>query len=732
MKMKKINFLSILLAFPLIFSGQIDSVTIKKTLEEVNVNAIKADKNTPIAFTNLYKKDIEKSNLGQDLPFLISLTPSIVTTSDAGAGIGYTGFRIRGTDPSRINVTINGIPLNDSESQGVWWVNMPDFASSLENIQIQRGVGTSTNGAAAFGASINLQTIGINEVAYAKTNNTFGSFNTLKNNIELGTGVINNKFTFDTRLSRIISDGYIDRAESDLKSLYIQGAYFDKTSILKGIIFSGEERTYQAWNGVPSKYLDTNRTYNSYTYENEVDNYSQTHYQLHYSKNLNLNTNINLAAHYTNGQGYYEQEKLAQNLIDYNLSNIIIGNDTISSTDLIRRKWLNNDFGGITYSLNHKKNKLNLIIGGAYNKYSGQHYGNIIWAEYASNGSFEHEYYRNIATKFDNNIFVKSDYQASKKTLVFIDVQLRNIDYEFNGNDVDGSLGTQNIELEFLNPKFGLTHNLCKKQTLYGSYAVANKEPNRADYVESSPNSRPVHETLYDTEIGYKYTDKWLIFNINLFNMNYDNQLIKTGEINDVGYFTSKNIKSSFRRGMEVEGAFIINEKLNISGNLTISENKVDSFTQYVDNWDTWGQSQIFHENSDLAFSPNIIWAAQANYNLNKRTKVIFNSKYVGEQYIDNTSSRQRMLNDYLISNLQVDYNFNNYLFKDTKISFLINNLFDIEYISNAWIYRYITNTFDPRESDDYTSLASDGIYDMAGYFPQAKRNYLLGITLGF
>ena len=465
MKMKKINFLSILLAFPLIFSGQIDSVTIKKTLEEINVNAIKADKNTPIAFTNLYKKDIEKSNLGQDLPFLISLTPSIVTTSDAGAGIGYTGFRIRGTDPSRINVTINGIPLNDSESQGVWWVNMPDFASSLENIQIQRGVGTSTNGAAAFGASINLQTIGINEVAYAKTNNTFGSFNTLKNNIELGTGVINNKFTFDTRLSRIISDGYIDRAESDLKSLYIQGAYFDKTSILKGIIFSGEERTYQAWNGVPSKYLDTNRTYNSYTYENEVDNYSQTHYQLHYSKNLNLNTNINLAAHYTNGQGYYEQEKLAQNLIDYNLSNIIIGNDTISSTDLIRRKWLNNDFGGITYSLNHKKNKLNLIIGGAYNKYSGQHYGNIIWAEYASNGSFEHEYYRNIATKFDNNIFVKSDYQASKKTLVFIDVQLRNIDYEFNGNDVDGSLGTQNIELEFLNPKFGLTHNLCKKQT---------------------------------------------------------------------------------------------------------------------------------------------------------------------------------------------------------------------------------------------------------------------------
>ena len=588
--MKKINFLTTLLFLPLFILGQTDSVIINKILDEVNVNAVKADNKTPIAFTNLTKKEIQKSNLGQDLPFLISLTPSIVTTSDAGAGIGYTGFRIRGTDPSRINVTINGIPLNDSESQGVWWVNMPDFASSLENIQIQRGVGTSTNGAAAFGASINLQTIGVNELAYAKTNSTIGSYNTLKNNIELGTGVINKKFTFDTRLSQITSDGYIDRASSDLKSLYLQGTYFDKTSILKGIIFSGQERTYQAWNGVPLKYLDSNRTYNSYTYENEVDNYSQTHYQLHYSKNLSLSTNLNIAGHYTHGEGYYEQEKLAQNLMDYNLSNIIIGDDTISSTDLIRRKWLNNDFGGITYAINHKRNKLNFTLGGAYNKYSGQHYGNIIWAEYASNGSFEHEYYRNIATKFDNNIFVKSDYQASEKTSVFIDLQLRNIDYEFNGNDVNGSLGKQNVELEFFNPKFGLTHKMSKNQILYGSYAVANKEPNRADYVESSPESRPVHETLYNTEVGYKYSDKWLIFNVNLFNMDYDNQLIKTGEINDVGYFTSKNVKSSFRRGIEVEGAYMINKNFKVNGNLTISENKVDTFTQYVDNWDTWGQ----------------------------------------------------------------------------------------------------------------------------------------------
>ena len=730
--MKKLNFLTFVLIFPFFLYGQLDSITIKKTLKEVNVNAIKANKKTPVAFTDLKKEEIEKSNLGQDLPSLISLTPSIVTTSDAGAGIGYSGFRIRGTDPSRINVTINGIPLNDSESQGVWWVNMPDFASSLENIQIQRGVGTSTNGAAAFGASINLKTIGINKLAYAKSNNTIGSFNTLKNNVELGTGLINNKFTFDTRISQITSDGYIDRASSDLKSFYLQGTYFDETSIIKGIIFSGQERTYQAWNGVPLTYLDSNRTYNSYTYKNEVDNYNQTHYQLHYTKNLNQKTNYNIAAHYTHGEGYYEQEKLDQNLSDYNLSNIFIGNDTIFTTDLIRRKWLNNDFGGLTYSLNHKMNNIDLIVGGAYNKYSGQHYGNIIWSEFASNGTFEHEYYRNIATKYDNNIFVKANYAASQKTSLFIDMQLRNIDYEFNGNDIDGNIGKQNIELEFFNPKLGLTHIINKNQIFYGSYAVANKEPNRADYVESSPNSRPVHETLYDTEVGYKYSDKWMVLNINLFNMNYDNQLIKTGEINDVGYFTSKNIKSSYRRGLEVEGSYELSKKLNISGNLTISENKVDTFTQFIDNWDTWGQSQVIHENTDLAFSPKLIWAAQANYKFSDDISLLFNSKYVGEQFIDNTSSDERKLDDYLISNLQIDYAFNSFLFKNAKISFLINNLFDVEYVSNAWVYRYISNSYDPRSSDAYTTLASDGIYDMAGYFPQAKRNYLLGITLEF
>ena len=730
---KKINIILILIfTHTIILGQQSDSIQLKRTLEEVSINAIRANEKTPIAFTNLSKSEIEKSNFGQDLPFLISLTPSVVTSSDAGAGVGYTGLRIRGTDPSRINVTINGIPLNDSESQGVWWVNMPDFASSLDNIQIQRGVGTSTNGAGAFGASINLKTMGLNNKAYTITNNSLGSYNTIKNNIEFGSGLISNKFTFDARLSQISSDGYIDRASSDLKSLYIQGSYYSKESVLKAIIFSGHERTYQAWNGVPLRYLDTNRTFNSYTYENEVDNYNQTHYQLHYNEQLNSKTNIHLATHYTHGEGYYENEKLNQDLADYGLSNVLIGNDTISSTDLVRRKWLNNDFGGITYSINHKNDFINLVIGGANNVYSGQHYGNVIWAQYMSNGLFNHEYYKNIATKYDNNLFIKSNFQASEKTSLFLDLQSRNIEYEFNGNDIEGNSGTQEVSLEFFNPKFGLSHKMNEEQLFYGSFAVANKEPNRSDYVESSPNSRPLHETLYDTEIGFKYSTSDFRFNANAYIMNYDNQLIKTGEINDVGYFTSENVKSSFRRGIELEGSVLLSKKLAWAANMTLSENKIDSFIQYIDSWDTGGQEEVIYTNTDLAFSPSIIWASQLTYNFEDNLSLDFITKYVGEQFIDNSSSNDRKLDDYLVNNLRVTYDLKSKIFNYARISLQINNLFDEEYVSNAWIYRFVSDGYDPSEDDHYVTQGSDGGYNMAGYFPEATRNYLVGLTLGF
>lgn len=730
---EKIQILLILNFFALnLIAQESDSITFKKNLDEVSVNALRANEKTPMAFTNISKSEIKKSNLGQDLTYLISLTPSVVTTSDAGAGIGYTGLRVRGTDPSRINVTINGIPINDSESQGVWWVNMPDFASSLDNIQIQRGVGTSTNGAAAFGASINLKTMGLNQKAYTITNNSVGSFNTLKNNIEFGSGLLNNKFTFDGRLSKISSDGYIDRASSDLKSLYLQGAYFGKKSVLKAIVFSGQERTYQAWNGVPQRYLDTNRTFNSYTYENEVDNYNQTHYQLHYNEQLNSKTNIHLATHYTHGEGYYENEKLNQDLADYGLSNVLIGNDTISSTDLVRRKWLNNDFGGITYSINHKNDFINLVIGGANNVYSGQHYGNVIWAQYMSNGLFNHEYYKNIATKYDNNLFIKSNFQASEKTSLFLDLQSRNIEYEFNGNDIEGNSETQEVSLEFFNPKFGLSHKMNEEQLFYGSFAVANKEPNRSDYVESSPNSRPLHETLYDTEIGFKYSTSDFRFNANAYIMNYDNQLIKTGEINDVGYFTSENVKSSFRRGIELEGSVLLSKKLAWAANMTLSENKIDSFIQYIDSWDTGGQEEVIYTNTDLAFSPSIIWASQLTYNFEDNFSLDFITKYVGEQFIDNSSSNDRKLDDYLVNNLRVTYDLKSKIFNYARISLQINNLFDEEYVSNAWIYRFVSDGYDPSEDDHYVTQGSDGGYNMAGYFPEATRNYLVGLTLGF
>ena len=730
---KKIQILSILtfLACNIIAQAS-DSITFKKNLDEVSVNALRANDKTPMAFTNISKSEIKKSNLGQDLTYLISLTPSVVTTSDAGAGIGYTGLRIRGTDPSRINVTINGIPVNDSESQGVWWVNMPDFASSLDNIQIQRGVGTSTNGAAAFGASINLKTLALNKKAYTITNNSIGSFNTLKNNIEFGSGMLNNKFTFDGRLSRISSDGYIDRATSDLKSLYLQGAYFGKKSVLKAIVFSGQERTYQAWNGVPKKYLDTNRTFNSYTYENEVDNYNQTNYQLHYNEQLNSKTNIHLATHYTHGEGYFESEKLNQNLADYGLNNILIGSDTISSTDLVRRKWLNNDFGGITYSINHKNDLVNLVVGGANNVYSGQHYGNVIWAQYMSNGLYNHQYYKNIATKYDNNIFIKTNFQASEKTSLFLDLQSRNIEYEFNGSDIDGNIGVQEVKLDFFNPKFGLSHKMNEEQLLYGSFAVANKEPNRSDYIESSPNSRPLHETLYDTEIGFKYTTKDFKFNANAYIMNYDNQLIKTGEINDVGYFTSENVKKSFRRGLEIEGSILLSKKLAWAANMTLSENKIDTFIQYIDSWDTGGQQETIYTETDLAFSPSIIWASQLTYNFQDNLSLDFITKYVGEQFIDNSSSEDRKLDDYLVNNLRLSYSFNSKIFNYARLSLQINNLFDEEYVSNAWIYRFVSNGYDPSEDDHYVTKGSDGGYNMAGYFPEATRNYLIGLTLGF
>ena len=709
-----------------------DTVKIKKSLKEIIITSDLAGEKTPVTFKNITKKEISKFNLGQDLPYIISHTPSVVTTSDAGAGIGYTGFRIRGTDPTRINVTINGIPLNDSESQGVWWVNMPDFASSVDNIQIQRGVGTSKHGAGAFGASINLNTIKLNKKPYAVTTNMFGSYSTMKNNLKFGTGLLNNRFSFDGRISKISSDGYIDRASSNLKSLFIQGNYFAEDYVLNALMFTGNERTYQAWYGVPLSYLDTNRTFNPYTYKNEVDDYSQSHYQLHFTKQINNLSKLNISGHYTHGEGYYEQEKLNQSFSDYGLDNILLSSDTISTTNLIRRKWLNNDFGGITFSITNQFENFNFLIGGAANEYSGQHYGNIVWSEYSSNSNYDHQYYWNKGEKEDASLYIKGDYFLNQSSNIYIDLQHRVINYSFEGFNEEGFSTVQNVKLDFFNPKFGIYHQINDHSSFYASYAVANKEPNRNDYVESTPFSRPKHETLYDTEIGYKISNKKHKLNINLYHMDYNNQLALTGKINDVGAYTRTNVKSSYRQGIEIDGSYEVSKKLIFDGNLTLSSNKIIDYNEYIDNWDTGEQEIINYEESDLAFSPNIIWSTILSYDISKNLNIELISKYVGEQFIDNTSSNDRMLNDYLVNHSRITYNWQNNLFKTAKITFQINNILNNKYVSNAWVYRFISDYWDPRSGDPYINKDSQRGYNQASYFPEALRNFMLSITLGF
>ena len=722
------------------FAQQKDTIPLSQLLEEVQVKGINAGQKTPVSYTNLSEKEIEKTNLGQDLPYLISLTPSIISSSDAGAGIGYTYMTIRGSDANRINVTINGIPLNDSESQGVWWVNMPDFTSSVSNIQIQRGVGTSKNGGSAFGASVNLQTNGLIKNKYLNTSNTLGSFNTVKNNVEFGTGLLDNNLSFDGRFSRINSDGYIDRSFSDLKSFYLSGGYYGKTSTIKAIVFTGHERTYQAWYGVPKTYLNTNRTFNPYNYENEVDDYGQNHFQLHYNEQINNKTFLNLATHYTQGSGYYEQYKGSEynslinfgaeaTLADYGISDTIINGDTISTTNLVRRKWLDNDFYGLTFSLNHSSNKINFILGGAANSYSGAHFGRVVSTEI--HGDLDHEYYRNDATKNDVNIYLRTDYTITNKLNAYLDLQTRFVNYTFEGFNENGDIANQTVDLRFFNPKYGLFYSLSNNSSFYVSYSEGKREPNRNDYIESSPNSRPKPEILFDTELGYKFNSKNIALGVNLYNMDYKNQLVNTGEINDVGASVHSNIDESYRRGVEIETNLKLSRKLNWSGNITFSENKIVAHSEYIDNWDTWGKDTINYQNTDISFSPNIIAKSQLSYDLgNLQASWII--KHIGNQYIDNSQSLDRMLEKYTLNNILFSYDIKIRDIKSAKITLLVNNILNKEYINRAWIYRFSSEGWDPtsgEDSDPYINKDSNG-YNMIGYFPQATRNYLMGLTL--
>ena len=707
-------------------------ITLEKSAylaDEVIISTIRASETMPVASTTVSKSEIREKDFVQDVPYLLRFTPSLVTSSDAGTGVGYTSFRIRGTDLTRINITVNGIPLNDSESHGVWWVDLPDFTSSVDNIQIQRGVGTSTNGAGAFGATVNLKTFTFSKKPFTEINSIAGSFNTLKNNIKIGSGFIDNKFSFEARMSKISSDGYIDRATADLKSFAVSGAYFGEKDMVRVNIISGKEKTYQAWDGVPSTILDNNRTYNGmgqYSdemgktkyYDNETDNYWQDHFQLLYSREIKQDIYLNLCLHYSGGKGYYEQYKEDEDYSDYQMDNILIGSDLIDETDLIRRKWLDNDFYGVTYSLKYKKDKWDASVGGAWNKYIGDHFGKVVWARYAGDSELNHEWYNSDATKADINLYGKINYYLSTKLNLYADIQTRYIDYIIDGIDDDLRNITQKHTYTFFNPKLGAFLKLSKNQSAYFSFGIAHREPNRHNFVDADPAGPvPVPEMLKDYELGYNIKLSDFRFTGNIYFMDYDDQLVLTGEINDVGSPVMTNVEKSYRAGIELQTAIKIADKIEWEMNATLSRNKIMNFTEHVDNWDTWSQVSANLGETDISFSPAIIIGSNFRFNLFENFEIRIFSKYVGKQYIDNTSGESRILNPWFVNDINFQYSFSQKWVDQISIKLQINNLFNEEYETNAWIYRYIVD-------------GEDKILD--GYFPQASRNFLVGLNFRF
>jgi iron complex outermembrane recepter protein len=688
-------------------------------LQPVEVAAVRAGEKAPFAKTNLTKKEIEKNNLGQDLPILLSQTPSAVVNSDAGAGVGYTGIRIRGTDGSRINVTLNGIPYNDAESQGTYFVDLPDFSSSLNSIQIQRGVGTSSNGAGAFGASINLSTNEINKKRYTELNNSFGSYNTFKNTLQFGTGILGKHFTIDGRLSRISSDGYIDRAKSNLQSFYLSTAYITDKNSLRLNIFSGKEKTYQAWNGVAESLLGSDRTNNpsgsektGEPYDNETDNYTQTHYQLFFNHKINDFWKGNIAVFLTKGKGYYEQYKANKKLADYGLPNYFDGTTTVKKTDLVRRLWLDNNFYGTIFSLQHHKNKTDFTVGGGWNGYDGKHFGEIIWAKVQAAVPANYRWYNLTAHKKDFSLYSKWTQQWNSNFQSFIDVQFRNINYAINGFRNNPAIVIKN-NYNFVNPKLGVTYTDNSWQA-YASYALAQHEPNRDDY-EAGNTQQPKPELLNDFEAGIEKKKSNYSFSANLYYMQYKDQLILTGKINDVGAYTRTNIPNSYRTGIELQGKLMATKWLNVAANITFSKNKIKNFTEYLDDYDNGGQQTNFYSSTDIAFSPNTIAGASINIIPVKNAEVNLISKYVSRQYLDNTSLKSRSLNPYYTQDVRLSYLLEGKIFKATSIILQLNNVFSKKYEPNGYSFSYIYGG----------SLTTENYY-----FPMAPFNCMLGVNI--
>lgn len=679
--------------------------------EEVVVYAIRANDKIPTTFTHVNKQAIEKQNFGQDIPMLLNWTPSMVTTSDAGAGVGYTGLRIRGTDASRINVTVNGIAMNDSESQGVFWVNTPDLASSVQSIQIQRGVGTSTNGSGAFGATVSVQTDALSRDPYAEGLASLGSFNTQRYTFKGSTGLIKDRWSFDGRVSKITSDGYVRRATSDLNSYYLSGGYYGNKTIVKAILFGGHEETYQAWNGLDQVTMDLDRRFN-YSgaiyddtgdivefYDREVDDYRQDHFQLHASRQLSAYWNGNISVHYTYGRGYFEQYRQDALFADLGLPNITIGNTTVESSDVVVRRWLDNDYYGTTFSANYIKNKTNLTIGGAYSKYdNARHFGEIIWAEFAVNSPIRHVYYDGESEKTDFNFFGKWSYSVTDQLTSFVDLQYRLVKYTTEGTDNDQNSYSVKDDFNFFNPKIGLSYSVSTNSVLYTSYAIANREPNRTDYLDG--NEKPKSERLGNLEFGWRKTSSRFAFEANYYLMNYSDQLVLTGQINDVGSPIRANVGKSYRTGIELSGAFNLSEKISWNANVTWSVNKNKNYTILDE------ANNATNKNTSIILSPSWIGGNQFTWTVFKNFQAALLSKYVGKQYLDNTENETVALDDYFINDLRLSYFFRPNGFNKIELGLLVNNIFDVQYTSNGYGYAG-TPYFYPQAGINFLAMLS-------------------------
>ena len=704
---------------------QQDSTKIE-TLDEVLLKSFRVAAESPITHSNLDRDEIEKRNLGQELPYMLNFMPSVVTTSDAGAGVGYAYIRVRGSDAPRVNVTLNGIPYNDSESQVTVWVNLPDLTSSVESLQLQRGVGTSSNGSGAFGASLNILTDAVNEKASGEISNSFGSYNTHKHNLKFSTGLLSEHFEISGRLSTIKSDGYIDRASSDLKSYFLQAAFLDDNTSIKALALGGRQETYQAWNGLedPEK-LQNDRTFNvsgMYTdedgnikfYDNEVDNYGQDIYQFLWSQRINKNWSSNVSLNYTRGLGYFEQYKENQKLENYGLDSIIIGEETINRTDLIRRRWLDNDFYAANGNLNYKRNNIDISSGVFFSYYEGDHYGEIIWAQYAGNSEIRDRYYDGDAHKTEFTVFSKATYSINHYWSIYGDLQGRFIKYKTSGTTSDLVEMNMDQKYSFFNPKAGATYKLNTKNQFYLSYGKARREPSRADFRENITTA----ENLDDFELGWRFASEGTKINTNIYYMDYKDQLVLSGELGDTGKPLRMSSGKSYRLGLEVDAEISILKNLKTRPNIALSTNKNVDFVASI-NGDLVNLGK-----TNISFSPSVIAGNILEYYPTQNLQLGFLSKFVGEQYMGNTDSDASKLDSYFIHDLNVVYRINKLPYvKEVVLSALVNNIFNVKYISNGYFYTY---------DDDYSNPGSITTVEGAGYFPQATINFFIGATIKF